>query len=75
MRLATRSGDARLEAACQRALPRQSYSSRSVQSILTHGLDQQPLPARDTEPAVIEHINIRGARYYGGTDPTEVAPC
>ena len=75
MRLAKSYGDERLEAACQRSLRLESYSYQSVKSILKNGLDQQPLPENDTEGAVVEHANVRGAEYYGGTDPEEVAPC
>jgi transposase len=57
-------GEARLEAACARALAIASPSYRSVASILQQGLDQQPL-AIDDEPATVPtHANVRGARYY-----------
>ena len=57
-------GEARLEAACTRALAIASPSVRSVTSILQQGLDQQPL-AVDDEPATLpSHANVRGARYY-----------
>ena len=75
MRLATRSGAARLEAACQRTLDLQSYSYKSVQSILTHGLDQHPLPEPEAAAAVVAHDNIRGARYYRTPDPEAGASC
>ena len=51
----TRRPGARLEAACQRAVHLQSYSYRSVQSILTTELDQYPLPER-TRAAGLEAI-------------------
>jgi transposase len=61
---ARRYGEARLEAACARALAIASPSYRSVTSILQQGLDQQPLAA-DEEPATLPpHANVRGARYY-----------
>jgi len=61
---ARRYGEARLEAACARALAIASPSYRSVTSILQQGLDQQPLAA-DDEPATLpSHANVRGARYY-----------
>jgi len=61
---ARRYGEARLEGACARALAIASPSYRSVTSILSQGLDQQPLAA-DEEPATLpSHANVRGARYY-----------
>jgi transposase len=63
IRLGDRYGPERLEAACARALAVRALSYRSVESILRHGLDSQPLrvgPAR-THPA---HHNLRGASYY-----------
>ena len=61
-----RYGRERLEAACSRALAIQSYSYKSVQSILKKSLDQQPLvtnPAK-TQAAPAIHDNIRGKDYY-----------
>ena len=53
-------GNDRLEAACQRALTLGSHSYKSIESILRHGLDRQPL-AEQTEAALPEdHDNIRG---------------
>lgn len=43
VRLEGRYGPERLEAACARALALRSYTYRSVESILRHGLDRQPL--------------------------------
>jgi transposase len=65
MRLGKAYGDARLEAACQRALKLQACSFKSLQSILKNGLDRQAL-AQAEEPAAdpIAHPNIRGAGYY-----------
>src|ERR1035438_2492152 len=64
IRLADRYGTERVEAACGRALHLRAYSYRSVQSILVHGLDKQPLPeARPTRPHP-RHHNVRGATYY-----------
>lgn len=57
-----RYGRERLEAACSRALAIQSYSYKSVESILKKGLDQHPLELapskKTTAPAM--HDNIRG---------------
>ena len=58
----------RIEAACQRALVGSARSYLSVESILKHGLDRQPLPAvpasSDVAPPPLEHENIRGPDYY-----------
>ena len=64
MRLGKTYGDARLEAACQRAQALQAYSYKSIASMLKHHLDQQPLPAPVSAPKPIAHPNIRGAHYY-----------
>ena len=64
MRLGTRYGEARLEAACRRALRIGACSYKSIESILTHDLDQQPLPGPPAAAPVITHSNIRGAQYY-----------
>ena len=61
-----RYGRERLEAACSRALAIQSFSYKSVESILRKSLDQQPLvtnPAK-TQAAPAIHDNIRGKDYY-----------
>ena len=64
MRLGKRYGNQRLEAACNRALHIQSYCYKSVESILKHGLDKQPIPKPASERPAIEHDNLRGADYY-----------
>lgn len=64
MRLGRRYGDERLERACARALSIRALSYRSVESILKHGLDRQPLPVPAPAPAVINHANVRGPDYY-----------
>jgi transposase len=64
LRLAKSYGNDRLEAACRRAVDIGGTSYRSVQSILKHNLDQKPLPDQSSKSQPIEHINIRGARYY-----------
>jgi transposase len=63
VRLGEHYGTDRLEAACTRALAMHSYSYRSVESILRHGLEKQPmqLPLPITHPA---HDNVRGPGYY-----------
>ena len=49
IRLGDRYGSERLEAACARALAARALSYRSVESILSHGLDPQPLGQRPGE--------------------------
>jgi transposase len=64
MRLAKVYTPQRLEAACDLALDGGATSYKSVKSILSTGLDQQPrqqtLPISDP----IAHDNIRGGHYY-----------
>jgi transposase len=63
--LARRYGAERLEAACARALHLRSYSYHSVESILRHSLDRQPLPGAQAPPAPQpRHGNVRGSGYY-----------
>ncbi len=64
VRLSKRYGDERLEAAAARALALRSYTYRSVESILRHGLDRQPLPAERPVLTHPGHANVRGAAYY-----------
>jgi len=64
MRLGKRYGDERLEAACARALALRALSYRSIESILTHGLDGQRLPAPAPHATAINHANLRGPDYY-----------
>jgi len=64
MRLGRRFGGERLEAACRRALAVQALSYRSVESILNHGLDQQPLPEATSPVPARRHELVRGPEYY-----------
>ena len=64
MRLAQRYGDTRLELACARATTLQSFSYKSVESILKHGLDQRPLLGSPPSRSHPTHANIRGADHY-----------
>jgi transposase len=57
-------GEARLEAACTRALESGATRYRSVKSILESGLDSVPLSATPPPPPVTSHDNVRGADYY-----------
>ena len=63
MRLAKKYSPERLEAACARCLVVKSFSYKSVESILKHGLDQRPLRIQPTR-AHSAHRNIRGPNYY-----------
>lgn len=63
MRLGSRYGEDRLEAACRRALPAGIHSYKGVKNILDARLDQVELD----EPSNIvpdTHANIRGQAYY-----------
>jgi transposase len=66
LRLGKAYGDDRLEAACERALGLGAYSYKSVKSILSTGLDQQPLLQANGagKHVPLDHKNIRGATYY-----------
>jgi hypothetical protein len=63
MRLGKAVGDARLEAACRRALHHGAGSYHSVKSILEHRLDQQPIE-QELPLKSPPHENIRGGLYY-----------
>ena len=65
MRLAKHYSPERLEAACARAIIIKAYSYKSIKSILKNGLDQQELLFDQNELSeTIDHINIRGEKYY-----------
>ena len=63
-RLARQFGDARLEAACARALSIRSPTYRSVNSILASGLDRQQVSNTTAQAALPLHDNVRGPDYY-----------
>jgi transposase len=63
-RLGRRHGEARLEAACARALTVGALSYRSVDSILKGGLDRAPLPEPPPVRATRTHANVRGPAAY-----------
>ena len=65
IRLGDRYGAERVEAACARALAARALSYRSVESILRHGLDAQPLSDPPPVRAHPRHANLRGPGYYG----------
>lgn len=53
----------RIEAACRRLNLLGSTRLESVKSILAHGLDRLEVTT-PSEPAPIQHPNIRGPKYY-----------
>jgi transposase len=63
-RLARQFSDARLEAACARAMSIRSPTYRSVNSILAAGLDRQQVQAEPAQAALPLHDNVRGPDYY-----------
>lgn len=66
-RLAKQYGEARVDAACKRALFAGARSYRPVKTILQHGLDAQPMPepeATATATTSTTHRNVRGRDYY-----------
>jgi transposase len=64
LRLSKPYGDERLEAACRRALTLGSCRYKSIESILKHRLDEQPLEAQQELALPDTHDNIRGPAYY-----------
>jgi transposase len=64
LRLASRYGAERLEAACRRALPAGIHSYKGVKNILDAKLDQVD-PEEPAPVAPTVHENIRGHTYYG----------
>ena len=70
IRLAKSYGNERAESACRRALAIRSPSYRSVQTILKHALDREPLPADVDAPVTAPSLNtpphehVRGADYF-----------
>jgi transposase len=62
--LAEKHGEARVEAACSRALAYGAFSSKSVERIIGKELDKAPLPPPASESSPILHANIRGASYF-----------
>jgi len=64
LRLGNAYGDERLEAACRRALMLGSCRYKSIESILKHRLDEQPLEEQQELALPETHGNIRGPAYY-----------
>jgi len=63
MRLGTRYGNERLEAACERALSFDLVSYRGVRNILEAGMDRLKAEKASSRPEK-PHANLRGPRYY-----------
>ena len=64
LRLAKTYSDARLEAACERAIEISAPSYGSLKSILKHGLDIKRFSAPAQTSLPLEHANVRGPQYY-----------
>lgn len=54
----------RLEAACTYALINEIYSYRGIKNVLNTKLDQLEPQEEVSQPALVEHANIRGKDYY-----------
>jgi len=63
LRLGDTYGGDRLEAACKRALLIGTYRYRSIESILSKGLDQQQLESTEDKTLPL-HGNVRGSTYF-----------
>jgi transposase len=64
LRLAKAYSDARLEAACTRALLLGTCRYKSIESILKHGLDSKPVVVEEESALPQQHENVRGSAYY-----------
>ncbi len=64
LRLAKQYGNARLEAACDRAVRVRARSYRHVESILKNGLDREPVNEELPLTPPQAHKNVRGGDYY-----------
>lgn len=64
-------GQARLEAACARALRLGALSYTSLRSMLQRGLDSHPIPPEPGPLPALEHDNLRGPEYYRLTQQEE----
>jgi transposase len=64
LRLAKAYSDARLEAACMRALLLGTCRYKSIESILKHGLDSKPVVIEEESALPQQHENVRGSAYY-----------
>jgi transposase len=64
LRLGKRYGEARLEAACARAVAVGARSYRQVDAILKNGLDRVVAEPFEPTPPPSTHENVRGPEYY-----------
>jgi transposase len=65
LNLSKRYGNLRLEKACEHAWNHGLKTRRSVDSILSHKLEDQPAPIKEVINTLhIEHENLRGKNYY-----------
>lgn len=65
LRLSSKYGVERLEAACRRAIIHRAITYRSIKSMLETGLDRYPLSDDSVISLTpVQHENIRGADYY-----------
>ena len=64
LRLAKTYSDARLEAACARALLLGTHRYKSIESILKHGLDSKVFEVAEESVLPQRHENVRGSDYY-----------
>lgn len=64
IRLAKAYGADRMEAACRRALACSTCSYQSINSILKHNLDRQPVPVPTAVVPPPPNQTVRGAFYY-----------
>ena len=64
LRLSKTYDEARLEAACERAIDIGAMTYGSLKSILKHGLDIKRLTAPAQTSLPLEHANVRGPHYY-----------
>lgn len=64
LRLAKTYSDARLEAACARALLLGTHRYKSIESILKHGLDSKVFEVPEESLLPQQHENVRGSDYY-----------
>jgi len=64
VRLSSRYGPDRTEAACRKALAIHATSYKAVKTILVNNADKQNEKAAEPPAPPVEHQNIRGADYY-----------
>ncbi len=77
LNLAKQFTEARLEAACRRALAIGAPNRKSIKSILDAKLDLHPelFAATEHTPTPPQHGNVRGADYFRSTTLGDLDPC